>query len=172
MMEELQRHLAARRVAFDLHRPVLDPVEGTATFYMWNPSGQLVGFQQYRPSAPKSVSNDPRTGRYFTYRGEHLAVFGVESLSFAGPVFVVEGVFDACRFTQAGRPALAVLSNNPRPQVASWLRTLGRQLVSVTDGDRAGSLLAKVGHTSVSCPAGFDPADAPDDWFADLLARG
>ena len=152
-------HLRDRQCDVSLHQPLLDMREEVATFLLWNLSGQLVGYQQYRPCAPKG-SNDPRQGRYFTYRGNHLAVFGVESLVYPGPVFVVEGMFDACRFTNTQRPALAVLSNNPTPQVKEWLNSLGRLTVAVTDGDSAGSLLARVGHRSVSCPPGFDPAHA------------
>ena len=161
-------HLLKRRCNVSLHQPVLD--SQVATFYLWNLSGQLVGYQQYRPTAPKHHT-EPKLARYFTYHQNDLAVFGLESLCLPGPVFVVEGVFDACRFTQAGRPALAVLSNSPKPQVREWLRCLGRPTVFVTDGDSAGHQLARRERLSMCCPAGHDPADAPDDWFASLLSR-
>ena len=45
--------LLKRRCNVSLHRPVLDSEEQVATFYLWNLSGQLVGYQQYRPTAPK-----------------------------------------------------------------------------------------------------------------------
>lgn len=166
----LLTHLLKRRCNVSLHQPVLDSEEQVATFYLWNLSGQLVGYQQYRPTAPKHHT-EPKLARYFTYHQNGLVVFGLESLCLPGPVFVVEGVFDACRFTQAGRPALAVLSNNPKPQVREWLRCLGRPTVFVTDGDSAGHQLARRERLSMCCPAGHDPADAPDDWFASLLSR-
>lgn len=46
----LLTHLLMRRCNVSLHQPVLDSKEQVATFYLWNLSGQLVGYQQYRPS--------------------------------------------------------------------------------------------------------------------------
>lgn len=131
----------------DLHRPFLDPVEGVAVFPLWNLSGQMVGYQQYRPSAGKDKHNHPKEGRYFTYRkSPTLAVWGVESLHLTPEVvFVTEGIFDACRLTDLGVSALAVLSNDPRPELRNWLRCLNRLVVVVADNDPAGRKLAKFG---------------------------
>ena len=49
--------LLKRRCNVSLHRPVLDSEEQVATFYLWNLSGQLVGYQQYRPTAPFRFDN-------------------------------------------------------------------------------------------------------------------
>ena len=49
----LLTHLLKRCCNVSLHQPVLDSKEQVATFYLWNLSGQLVGYQQYRPTAPK-----------------------------------------------------------------------------------------------------------------------
>lgn len=124
-MMNLTEHLRSRHLDLELHRPMLDEVEGVATFYLWNLSGQLVGYQQYRPLGEKKPQNNPKEGKYFTYRKQPtLAVWGVESLKYPGSVFVCEGVFDACRLTERGCAAVAVLSNNPTSDLANWLSVL------------------------------------------------
>ena len=60
----LKEHLKSRHLDLELHRPVLDEAEGVVTFYLWNLSGQLVGYQQYRPSGEKKPQNNPKQGKY------------------------------------------------------------------------------------------------------------
>lgn len=147
------QHLQSRFVNFDLHRPIIDATAGVATFLLFNLSGQIVGTQQYRPHAPKTARNDPREGRYFTRisKSGTIAVFGIESLHLNhNIVFVTEGIFDAVRLTSVGVPALAVLSNNPTPDLKNFLQCLGRKVVVVCDADSAGRALAKFGDVSVT----------------------
>jgi DNA primase len=143
----LKQHLQSRHLDLDLHRPMLDDAEGVATFYLYNLSGQLVGYQQYRPLGDKKPNNNPKLGKYFTYRKQPtLAVWGVESLHLTPHVvFLCEGVFDAARLTKRGYSALAVLSNNPSPDLRNWLACLNRKVVAVCDNDDAGRKLAKFG---------------------------
>ena len=154
----------------DLHRPVLDPEEGVVTFYLWNLSGQLVGYQQYRPGASKEPNNNPKEGRYFTYRKQPtLAVWGVESLHLTPDVvFLTEGVFDACRLTELGVSALAVLSNNPTPDLRNWLTCLNRKVVVVADNDAAGRKLAEFGDEVVFCEE-KDLGDSSDEFVRELV---
>ena len=130
-----------------LHRPALDEVERVATFYLWNLSGQLVGYQQYRPEGEKKPQNNPKQGKYFTYRKQPtLAVWGVETLHLTPHVlFLTEGVFDAARLTERGVSAVAALSNNPTADFRNWLTCLNRTVVAVCDNDAAGRRLAKFG---------------------------
>lgn len=65
-------HILNRRCNVALHRPALDFDEQVATFYLWNLSGQLVGYQQYRPDAPKHHA-EPKLARYFTYHAHWRA---------------------------------------------------------------------------------------------------
>ena len=91
-------HLHSRYFSMNLHRAWLD--EGVATFPLWNLSGQLVGYQQYRPFADKKAKNDPREGRYFTRLSrDRVGVWGLESWQFSDVLFLCEGVFDACKVT-------------------------------------------------------------------------
>ena len=144
---DLKQHLQSRHLDLDLHRPMLDDAEGVATFYLYNLSGQLVGYQQYRPTGDKKPNNNPKLGKYYTYRKQPtLAVWGVESLHLTpNVVFLCEGVFDAARLTKRGYSALAVLSNNPSPDLRNWLTCLNRRVVAVCDNDVAGRKLAKFG---------------------------
>ena len=65
-MKSVAQHLKDRHLNLELHRPMVDEVERVATFYLWNLSGQLTGYQQYRPEGEKKPQN--KQGKYFTYR--------------------------------------------------------------------------------------------------------
>lgn len=147
----LKEHLLSRHVDLELHNPVLDQEDMVATFYLYSLSGELVGYQQYRPLASKEKNNDPKEGRYFTYKTKgKVGVFGLESLHLTPHVvFVTEGVFDACRLTELRFSALAVLANNPDSSTRNFLMSLGRKVVVVADNDKAGKMLASAGHEAV-----------------------
>lgn len=132
-------HLSERHLYMGLYSGVyVDEVERVVTFLLWNLSGRLCGFQQYRPDADKKAKNHPREGRYYTFVGgerknRHLAVWGLESLSYRSDILVVcEGIFDACRFHNFGIPAVAILSNN-NSRHREWLDSLGRKLYAALD---------------------------------------
>jgi hypothetical protein len=169
-METLKEHLLSRHCNLELHRPWLNEEEYVASFPLWNLSGQMVGFQQYRPLAPKQRQNHVRDSRYFTYRKQPtLAFFGVETLHLTPNVlFLTEGVFDACRITERGFSALAVLSNDPSKDLKGWLRSLNRKVVAVCDNDAAGRKLAKFGDVAVFCD-GHDLGDASKEYVTKLL---
>jgi hypothetical protein len=176
-METVREGLLRRHMNLELHRPVVCEQERTATFYLWNLSGQMVGYQLHRPDAPKtSACNNPRDGRYYTYRKQPThGVWGVESLCLSdGPVFVTEGVFDAARMTAVGQSALAMCANNPQRDMRDWLYSLARPVVVVCDNDknRAGNKLAKFGHYVEYCPKlGMDLGDAPQDFVNYLVNK-
>lgn len=155
-----------------LHNPVIDEQEHVATFYLWNLSGKLVGYQQYRPEGTKKNGNNPKEGKYFTYRRkETLGIWGVESLHLSPHVvFVTEGIFDACRLTQFGYSALAVLSNNPSLDLRNWLMMLNRSVVVVADNDKAGRKLVKFGHY-VEFTEEHDLGDSSDEYIKNLISK-
>lgn len=164
-------HLKYRHLDLELHRPMVDQDECVATFYLWNLSGQLVGYQQYRPEGEKKPQNNPKEGKYFTYRKQPtLAVWGVESLVYTGPVFVCEGVFDAARLTEKGCAALAVLSNNTGWDLKNWLGCLNRLTVAVCDNDEAGRKLAKFGQEVVYTEE-KDLGDSSEEFVEALVRR-
>lgn len=172
-MDTLSEHLRKRHLDCTLHHPVLDEVERVATFFLWNLSGQLVGYQQYRPEGEKKPQNNPKLGKYFTYKKQPtLAVWGVESLHLTPHlVFLTEGLFDAARLTERGFSALAVLSNDPTPELHNWLACLPRRRkVAVCDNDKAGLKLAKFGDEAIFT-AEKDLGDSTDDEVTNLLLR-
>ncbi len=174
-METLREYLKRRHLREDLHRPVLDEEERTVTFYLYNLSGALVGFQQHRPDAPKTPQKrGPREARYFTYRKQPThGVWGLESLyQSSGPVFLTEGVFDAARLTDLGQPALAVCCNDPQRDLGNWLQCLARPVVVVADNDKAGRKLAKFGNFVEYCPEdGQDLGDCPNEYVQWLVKK-
>jgi hypothetical protein len=169
-MKTVVEHLRDRHLNLELHRPVVDEVERVATFYLYNLTGSLVGYQQYRPEGEKKTQNNPKQGKYFTYRKQPtLAVWGVESLHLTpNVVFLTEGVFDACRLTSRGYSALAVLSNNPSQDLKNWLGMLNRKVVAVCDNDDAGRKLAKFGDCCVFT-TDKDLGDSSEEFVSALL---
>ena len=102
---DVRKHLLERGLNPELYTVSWD--EETACFALWNLSGQWVGYQQYRPFAPKTCHNDPREGRYFTWAKNRLAVWGLETWDFRQDLlFVTEGVFDACKLHNLGLPEI------------------------------------------------------------------
>lgn len=131
------------------------------TFPLWNLSGQMLGYQQYRPDADKTRKANPKEMRYYTYLPKTTnTAWGLETLdSNKNYLLLVEGVFDAVNLHNEGFNALAVLTNNPVP-LRSWLRTLGyATIVSVCEGDTAGRKLASVGDKAIYLPEGTDVGD-------------
>lgn len=163
-MTTVREHLVSRHMDLDLHRPHINEEERAVTFLLWNLSGQIVGYQRYRPDETKEKHNDPRFGRYFTRVAKHtIAVWGLESVHLTPTtLFVTEGVFDAARLTNMGYSAIAVLSCDVPHYLRTWLNTLFVKTIAVCDGDAAGGKLAKLGDRSVSL-LGHDLGDADDD---------
>lgn len=168
----LEEHLQHRHLNIELHRPIIDEVNDVATFYLWNISGQLVGYHQYRRMAAKTRSNDPRDGRYFTFRkSPTVAVWGLESLHLTPKIlFVTEGIFDACRLTEKGVSAVAILSNDSSSSVGNWLSILKRRIIAICDNDRAGKKLARFGDEAIFMDQ-KDLGDASDESVDALLNR-
>lgn len=165
-------HLHSRHMNTDLHRVWVDEGEGVATFPVWNLSGQLVGYQMYRPSASKEKNNDPRYGRYFTRVKEgKVGVWGLESWNLSNTLFVTEGVFDACRLTALGYSAVSVFGNSVSDSTARWLWTVrqSRHVVCVCDDDSAGKRLARFGTFAVTVEGYKDLGEASEEYVKNLL---
>lgn len=168
----LEEHLKARHIDFVLHRPIIDADNDVATFLLWNLSGKLIGFQQYRRHGVKKAQNDPKLGRYFSYRDKTtVAVWGVESLHLTpNIVFVVEGLFDAARLTERGVSAIALLMSPPQHGVKEWLSLLNRRVIVVCDNDDAGKSLAKLSKDVVVC-TDKDLGDSSDEFVDSLVEK-
>jgi hypothetical protein len=153
-------HLFSRDYNVSLYEQIgmktwIDESERIATFPLWNQSGQLVGYQQYRPEGDKTQCNDRDVGRYYTYAKDNLAIWGLETLHFQPNVlFITEGVFDACKLHSVLLPAVAVLANNPR-RLRSWIMSQPRTIIAICDNDKAGRELGKCADISLTVPIPF-----------------
>jgi len=165
-------HLESRHFDTSLHHVWVDEVEQVATYPLWNLSGQMVGFQQYRPGATKKKDNHPRDSRYFTWRKAGvIGVWGLESWNLSKTLFVTEGVFDGARITRRGYSAISTLSNDVGDSLKRWLWVVrkSRRVVVVCDNDAAGRRLAKLGSVSVVVEGVKDLGDASDEYVTALL---
>lgn len=177
---DLEQHLLDRHCDLSLYRVYLDAENDIVTFLLWNLSGQVVGYQHYRPFAPKNQKNDPKAGRYYTRPGvegdeegprearKKLAFFGVEILDRPGPVYLVEGIFDAVRLHNKGLAALAVLMNDPK-KLRPFFRALGRETIAICDNDKAGRKLAKCGNRSFVVEGSKDLGDMTETQLTEFL---
>lgn len=144
-------HLAERHADVSKYSVTINDEDGVATFLLFDLSGAVAGYQQYRPAADKVKKNHPREGRYFTYKSPgRNAVFGLESWSWSRPLYLVEGIFDCVRLHNLGLSAIATLSNDPRP-LRSWLTATGRRIHAICDAGEGGRKLAKFAHHYVTC---------------------
>jgi hypothetical protein len=176
-MNELTKKLLSRSLNPEDYNVLLDEENQVATFLLYGLTGKLLGYQQYRPLADKKGQGkyDPRELRYFTYltkagpNADSVAVFGTDRFNWKNRVvYLVEGVFDACKLHNLGQNAFAVLCNNP-VQMRAFLRALGMKVVGVLDGDAAGSALAKLCDEVFVCPAGRDPGDMTETELRTML---
>jgi hypothetical protein len=140
----------------------------------YNLSGQLCGYQTYRPFGDKKIFNHPKLGRYYTYRSrlqKTIAVWGTESLYVSdGPVFITEGIFDAARITETHHSALAMCCNNPPKDYKNWLKMLNRPIIAVCDNDPAGISLSNYADHYEIVPDD-DLGSATDDYVSYLLSK-
>lgn len=167
--EHISKHLMGRGVDPTKTRVIIDEETEDSYFFLYNLSGQMVGYQKYNPNYVKtgqSNLDDPRMAKYFTWvsdeeKGKKIAVWGLESLDVMKHeyVFITEGIFDAARIQEAGYPALAVLCNNPSDSLKSWLMTLPQKKIVIYDNDKAGRKLMKAGDFAYTVPSGKDAND-------------
>lgn len=173
--QSLGDHLATRRLDTSKFQSWLSPEEHCITFPLWNISGQLVGYQRYRPGADKTRHNDPREGRYFTrVKDDRVGVWGMESWYDSPTLFVSEGIFDASALNWfCGMSSVAVTTSTPSKQVINWFWTVRqfRKVVVICDGDAAGLKLRHLGHTYHVMPEGLDMGDANEYYIREIVER-
>lgn len=167
--EHISSHLAKRGIDPSKTRVIIDEETEDSYFYLYNLSGQIVGYQKYNPNYQKtgqSNLDNPKMAKYFTWvsdeeKGKKIAVWGLESFDAMSDeyVFLTEGIFDAARIQEAGYPALAILCNDPSESLKSWLKTLPQKKIVIYDNDKAGRKLIKAGDFAYTVPSGKDAND-------------
>lgn len=175
-MFDLKAHVRQRGVDLGVHTVWFDEDKVVATFPLWSLTGNMCGYQSYRPLANKNKRND-EYGRYYkfdSYNEHHprkkqsktVPLWGLESWDFTpNLLFVTEGIFDAARLTQKRVSSVAVMANDPNSSVKNWLWIVSktRRVVAVTDPGAAGQRLRR------ATPE-FHVVDVPGDADADLGA--
>jgi hypothetical protein len=173
--QELEQHLRDRHMDINLHMPIIS--DQIATFLLYNLSGQIVGYQRYNPAFPSAFAGDGRQSnlrdrRYYNYVSPNkIGLFGLESFHKDVPcVFVVEGVFDACRLTSQGACAIAMLTNTPSSSMKNFLICLSKPLIAICDNDPSGRKLRSIGHYHETVRDGKDLGDCSQD-FVDYILK-
>lgn len=171
--EDIIIHLKKRGIDPEKTKVIIDEETEDTYFYLYNLSGQLVGYQKYNPNYPKINTNNPKLAKYFTHSTENMiSVWGLESLNLNDEfIFLVEGIFDAARIQESGYPALALLCNNPDKSLKSWLKTLPQKKIVIYDNDEAGKKLIKVGDFAYTVPVGKDVNDLNPEEAKEFLKK-
>ena len=175
LFEELDifSHLKGRGIDTKKTRVIVDEQTSDVYFFLYNLSGQMVGYQKYNPLYKKtgqSSLDDPRLAKYFNWVGDEgdgkkIAVYGLESVDFKDKyLFITEGIFDIARVHESGYPGIAVLCNNPSDSLKSWLGTLPQTKIIIYDNDKAGKKLIPLGDYAYTVESLKDLNDlSPDD---------
>ena len=152
-------HLIHRGGTTSMRHVVVD--EKYIYFYLYNLSGQMVGYQRYFKDGTKEFRNEDRAdAKYYTYiskaaKGSVLGVYGLNSYHPQTDLYIVEGVWDAIVLHKFGFSAIAVLCNNPE-HLASWLFAIPNKVIAIPDADKSGSKLIKYADSHVVLPDGYD----------------
>lgn len=169
---EMYNHLIERGLYPENYNGIMT-FDDVVIFPLWNLSGQMVGYQQYRPEASKERKNDPREGRYYiSLHGDKnekpIGVWGLESLSMDPHILIItEGIFDACQFHRFGVPAIALL-NSSYKHYRNFLTCLGRKIYKVEDDH--GSKLGP--YTNIELPEGKTDVGECDEFEVfDMLCK-
>lgn len=173
IMTDLKQHLIERGMDPTKYPVAYDHAEGIITFLLYNGTGDLVGYQQYRPSQPsKQKKNDPKSGRYFTYLPKDTdGVFGWDVLNPDDrTIYIVEGVFKAAVLHRLGYNAIAVLTSTPK-RLKPWFKILRQtwKLIAIGDNDDAGRKLVNIVKNGFQSPTDLD--EMSDEDILSLLGR-
>ena len=173
----LRDHLISRGYNPEPLGSILSEEEGIVYFLLWNLSGQLVGFQQYRPNAPKT-GNHPKDCRYYTYTtkiGNHSvpAIWGLHNYSLETKrIFIVEGIFDAVKLISAGECCFALLGNAGSKSIQQWLSLLRVEKISILDADESSNGLKKLSDRWFVTPAPYkDLGEMPIEEVNNFLRK-
>lgn len=144
-------HLSSRGVDPSRTHFIHDDQSNNTYFFLYNLSGDCVGYQKYNPDNPK-LDNLDVNGRYFTYVSKEplgqskISVYGLETYRMdKNYIFVAEGIFDIIKIHNMGEPGIANLGCSLSKQSKNWYRTLPQMKIVIRDKDDAGKELTEIG---------------------------
>lgn len=152
--------------------PNLYPFAGierdVARFPMYDFSGRMTGFNQYRPNGEKKAPNDPQLGKYFSYVSDkQVSVFGLESFLFSKQIYLVGGMFKAATLHRLGYTALRVSGVSPKALLPQ-LQLLRRPWYAIGDNDLEGvTFVSRYGGFQSPC----DVDEMPDEAVHQMLEQ-
>lgn len=141
----------------------------SATFYLFNTTGKIVGYQTYRPDMDKT-SGTKADNRYYTFT-RAFAPWGVETLETGRPLAITEGVFDATPLNLLGFSTLALLTSNPPRWFKAALAVMRERhplVVQLRDSDGAAKPL-KSADTVLDMPGANDPGSMGLERLGDFV---
>jgi hypothetical protein len=130
------------------------------TRFIYNLSGQIVGYQAYNWRADKRPKNDV-TGRYWTWltkndkKSTMIGAMGLEHIKWGEALYLVEGQFEQATAAAYGLNCVAVLTNNPK-HLKNWVFSYPGEVVSLCQDDQAGRKLANLADRAVMLPKDLD----------------
>jgi hypothetical protein len=155
----MSEHLRSRGVNLDLYPDIKVNEEERVTYFpLWNLSGQLTGYQIYRPDEEKGHASDIGRRKYHTVG---YGVFGLNNWNSSDDrLFVTEGAFKATALHRLGYNAIAVLTSTPK-SLRSWFYILGQKLdlIAIGDNDPAGQKLVTLVQKGFTSPIDIDEMD-------------
>lgn len=156
---KLIEHLKERGMNPKLYKFSRSYSAATITFFLYNLSGQLVGYQQYRPKVLDKKINNIKLGRYYTYLPREVdGGFGLEQLNPSKrTIYVTEGVFKAAVLHRLGFNAIAVLTATPK-RLKPWFRIMRQTwtLIAIGNNDKAGKKLVNTVGNGFQSPLDLD----------------
>ena len=115
-MFNIREHLNERFLDLSLYDKdncvIVDDDFNMASFMLYSPAGEFVGYQTYNPLGDKKKRKSETCGKYFTKTTKgKLGLWGLEFVNSPFNImFITEGCFKACRFHLYGYMAIATLT--------------------------------------------------------------
>jgi hypothetical protein len=163
-------HLKSRGLDLEKTHIIYDEQKGDAYFFIYNLTGQLIGYQKYNPNNPK-VDDMGEDGRYFSHIRKELlgqgkvGVYGLETYQMDKKyLFIAEGIFDIIKIHNMGEPGIANLGCSLSKQAINWYRTLPQIKILIQDKDEAGKELTQIADYVLTVPDPYkDLGDMPQN---------
>jgi hypothetical protein len=158
-------HLKSRGLDTEKTHVLYDEESGNTYFFLYNLSGQMIGYQKYNPEGVKKEYGEE--ARYYTFLGKEydkldnanrskISVYGLETYDVHKKyIFVVEGIWDVIKLHNMGEPAFANLGNSLSDQQRNWYNTLPQEIIVIRDKDDAGKNLVKIADHVYTAPGDY-----------------